>query len=1144
MMRSPSRGSAFALVVICFAWWGAAASDGMRESTRRLSNDVICFELVLEDSVGDGWNGGMYEVSNADVIVATGTLDSGFTGAETLCLKPGCYAMRVTPKGPWPSEITWNLGGVLNGTALVDQDFFVVNATTMVVPGSCTTSSSPTAISSPTGTLTPTGLTPRTLVTTVSCVETTGSCAVTATLDTNFFPGVITSAALTVDLFGDFGSSSEYAEIFINEAFIGVCGDSFTTDCDPLATCARFSNRDVTEAAQTGMLVIKFQGSRDVDLPCGTDVLRAQVTLVVELSETPAPTLIPTTSLAPTPHRRTFSTTMRCFEAGCAANTTFDTAAFAPHIAWAELSIDLGGNLVGAFRFAEITINDGEVDRCGDDVFDDCLPTTCVAFDDRDVTAAARTGVLVISVAGTFQVEGICGIDGHALEANVTLVVELSETTYPTPRPTMPQPPTPTAFRETLVTTATCFESGCAATASFDTAGFAARITSAVLTIDLSGDFDSSDEYAVITINGDDVGLCGEDFVQDCIKATCSTLNGADVTTAARTGMLMISVAGTAQVDLRCGTDGHALKAHVTLVVDLSETTYPTPSPTTSLAPTTVPEGSLRTFFATARCFEVRCAVNMTFDTRGFAERIASAKLTIDIGGHFGLYERRFAEISINDDDASICGRDFQSCAPMATCASFDGRDVTTAARTGMLMITVGAAWFVYPRCGTDMHALEAAGTLVVELSETTYPTPRPTTSLGPTTFLGTSPRTFFTTGSCTGFGDCTVTTAFDTSGFADHIASAKLTIALSGLMSNDNRYAEVAINGANVGLCGDDFVKACIMTTCSSFDKRDVTTAARTGMVEILVAPAGDLLPLCGAVPSHFLKADVTLVVDLSETTYPTPIPTTSLAPTTLIESSPRTLFARTSCSEQGCAANAIFDTAGFASQIASAVLTIELGGDLRDSRNWVEVAINGVDAGLCGEDFVERCTKSICSRLDKRDVTAAARTGMLVISLDSTVGVKPECGTKASAIEADVTLVVELSEMLLPTPIPSTALRGVPRASPTLTTFAGLRTSLLQETDTKAVYGLIHFESRISLTSTSHHIRGDDDAVFDGDSMTQLFNLETTQLTLEGLTLRNCWGFFGGCVQARGSSLVLNHAVVPGSADIILRWTSFFIF
>ena len=79
-------------------------------------------ELILEvrmtDAFGDGWNGGVYYISELDGdIAATGTLDQAdqgdnlTTGTDLVCLAPGCYLFDITP-GDDSEDIGWYLEDV------------------------------------------------------------------------------------------------------------------------------------------------------------------------------------------------------------------------------------------------------------------------------------------------------------------------------------------------------------------------------------------------------------------------------------------------------------------------------------------------------------------------------------------------------------------------------------------------------------------------------------------------------------------------------------------------------------------------------------------------------------------------------------------------------------------------------------------------------------------------------------------------------------------------------------------------------------------------------------------------------------------------------------------------------------------------
>merc|ERR1719473_963393 len=76
------------------------------------------YRLDLADTGGDGWQGASYRVYNASdypnvvetpsSIVANGTLASGFSGVDWLCLADGCYEI-VVDGGAADSEIGFEL---------------------------------------------------------------------------------------------------------------------------------------------------------------------------------------------------------------------------------------------------------------------------------------------------------------------------------------------------------------------------------------------------------------------------------------------------------------------------------------------------------------------------------------------------------------------------------------------------------------------------------------------------------------------------------------------------------------------------------------------------------------------------------------------------------------------------------------------------------------------------------------------------------------------------------------------------------------------------------------------------------------------------------------------------------------------------
>ena len=96
---------------------GSAGSEEQLEQ-RQLSATASCFDFVMYDSYGDGWDVATYLIQQFSNIesIASGTLADGYQGTDEICLDMGCYTIRVM-SGRWPSEITWELGG-LTGSAI------------------------------------------------------------------------------------------------------------------------------------------------------------------------------------------------------------------------------------------------------------------------------------------------------------------------------------------------------------------------------------------------------------------------------------------------------------------------------------------------------------------------------------------------------------------------------------------------------------------------------------------------------------------------------------------------------------------------------------------------------------------------------------------------------------------------------------------------------------------------------------------------------------------------------------------------------------------------------------------------------------------------------------------------------------------
>ena len=65
--------------------------------------------LNMTDSYGDGWNGNVWNMYDlAGTVVASGTLLSGTTGTEVLCIPDGCYTLSCDG-GAWQAEVSWTL---------------------------------------------------------------------------------------------------------------------------------------------------------------------------------------------------------------------------------------------------------------------------------------------------------------------------------------------------------------------------------------------------------------------------------------------------------------------------------------------------------------------------------------------------------------------------------------------------------------------------------------------------------------------------------------------------------------------------------------------------------------------------------------------------------------------------------------------------------------------------------------------------------------------------------------------------------------------------------------------------------------------------------------------------------------------------
>jgi len=128
---------------------------------------TVCFEMILEDSFGDGWNGAVYSISNLEGLVANGTMDVGSRQIDEICLpNAACYDLVVTA-GSHHEEVNWTIAS-LTGGAPAQVSFYV--AADDLLEGECshppTTTAVPTVSHYPTAypTAVPTALPTATLV--------------------------------------------------------------------------------------------------------------------------------------------------------------------------------------------------------------------------------------------------------------------------------------------------------------------------------------------------------------------------------------------------------------------------------------------------------------------------------------------------------------------------------------------------------------------------------------------------------------------------------------------------------------------------------------------------------------------------------------------------------------------------------------------------------------------------------------------------------------------------------------------------------------------------------------------------------------------------------------------------------------------
>ena len=80
---------------------------------------MCTYTLVLDDTFGDGWNGGVLTISQNDQTVGTYTIDDGYSATYTVTLCKGIDAIVQYTQGSYPTENSFQLKD--------DNDFAVVS---------------------------------------------------------------------------------------------------------------------------------------------------------------------------------------------------------------------------------------------------------------------------------------------------------------------------------------------------------------------------------------------------------------------------------------------------------------------------------------------------------------------------------------------------------------------------------------------------------------------------------------------------------------------------------------------------------------------------------------------------------------------------------------------------------------------------------------------------------------------------------------------------------------------------------------------------------------------------------------------------------------------------------------------------------
>jgi hypothetical protein len=95
------------------------ASNSNMNGTICVWSPAVCTQnsvtLTMNDSYGDGWNGGAITLTNdSGGSYGPYSITGGSSGSQALCLPDGCYSINQVA-GTYPGEITWSLSNGVSG---------------------------------------------------------------------------------------------------------------------------------------------------------------------------------------------------------------------------------------------------------------------------------------------------------------------------------------------------------------------------------------------------------------------------------------------------------------------------------------------------------------------------------------------------------------------------------------------------------------------------------------------------------------------------------------------------------------------------------------------------------------------------------------------------------------------------------------------------------------------------------------------------------------------------------------------------------------------------------------------------------------------------------------------------------------------